>query len=79
MYCFYDDAILTDGREGSINVKASCTASCGDRTSLKRGGPWQGQCELLVFLDQSLILAGPEEDTSLEKDSETSAAPTQPG
>lgn len=31
------------------------------------------------FLDQTLILAGLEEDASLEEDSETSAAPTQSG
>lgn len=60
-------------------MKALCTASCGDRTSLKHGGPWQGQCEFLFFLDQPLILAGLEEYTSLEEDSETSAAPTQSG
>lgn len=66
-------------REGSINVKALCTASCGDRTSLKCGGLRQGHCEFLFFLDQTLILAGLEEDTSLEEDSETSAAPTQSG
>lgn len=60
-------------------MKALCTASCGDRTSLKCGGLRQGQCEFLFFLDQTLILAGLEEDTSLEEDSETSAAPTQSG
>lgn len=56
-------------------MKALCTASCGDRASLKCGGPQQG----LFFVDQTLILAGLEEDTSLEEDSETSAAPTQSG
>lgn len=41
----------------------------------------QGKASMssFFFLDQTLILAGLEEDASLEEDSETSAAPTQSG
>lgn len=39
----------------------------------------EAHSKAFFFVDQTLILAGLEEDTSLEEDSETSAAPTQSG